>query len=329
MRAFVTGATGFLGQRLVAELRRRGHDVSVLVRPSAEPGPDLDGVTHVRGDLRRPDEALAEAVLAADAVFHAAAVSSGNWRGMFAGTVLPTEWLLATLRDGGWRGRLVHVSTFSVYGLNQVPEGALVDEHTPLEPEPGRRGDYAWTKWLQERMVREFGETTDAEVVIVRPGAIYGEGRAFQHRLGRPVGERLLLLLGGRTLMPLNHVDNTASLLAECGENPSAAGHVFNAVDPDPPTQLEYFRWYRAGEGDGMVGVPVPLAVFRAFSRLYATLERATGGRIRTPGFFDDYVTGPVLRRFRYATDTPQRVLGWTPPVDRAEARRRTFTPSG
>lgn len=327
MKAFVTGATGFLGRRLVAELLDRGHDVTVLVRPSAEPGPDLAGAEVVRGDLRRPDEALAEALLAAEAIFHVAAVSSGNWRGMFAGTVLPTEWLLGTLRDGGWRGRLVLVSTFSVYGLNQVPEGSVVDEDTPLEPEPGRRGDYAWTKWLQERMVRAFADESEAEVVIVRPGAIYGRGRAFQHRLGRPVGSRLLLLLGGRTLMPLNHVDNTASLLAECGENPAAAGEVFNAVDPDPPTQLEYFRWWRKGEGDGVVGLPVPLAVVRGFSSAYALLERVTGGLVRTPGFFDAYVTGPVLRRFRYATEKPQRVLGWTPPVDRAEARRRTFTP--
>ena len=326
MKAFVTGATGFLGRRLVAELLERGHEVTVLARPSAEPGAELAGAHVVRGDLRRPDDAIAEAVLASDVVFHVAAVSSGNWRGMFAGTVLPTEWLLGVLRGGDWRGRLVLVSTFSVYGLNQVPEGAIVDENTPLEPEPGRRGDYAWTKWLQERMVRAFAREGEAEVVIVRPGAIYGPGRAFQERLGRRVGSRLLLLLGGRTLMPLNHVDNAASLLAECGENPAAAGEVFNAVDPDPPTQLEYFRWWRAGEGAGVLGLPVPLAVLRGFSRGYAVLERRTGGAVRAPGFFDPYVTGPVLRRFRFATDKPQRILGWTPPVDRDEARRRTFT---
>jgi 2-alkyl-3-oxoalkanoate reductase len=326
VKVFVTGASGFIGRHVVRELLDRGHDVTVLVRPSAAPRPELDGSHLLRGDLRRPTDALARALIASDAIVHAAAVSSGSWRGMFAGTVLATEWLLEKLRSSGWGGRLVHVSSFAVYGLNQVPEGAVVDESTPLEPEPQRRGYYAWTKSLQERIVREFAEQTEAEVVIVRPGAVYGADRSFQHRLGRRVGARVLVVLGGRTVMPLNYVENTASLLAECVEHPRAAGEVFNAVDPDPPTQRDYQRWWRAGERGRISVVTVPLGVLGAIRGAYAILGVVSRGRVSAPGFFDAYDTGPGLRRFKYATDKPTRLLGWRPPVPRAEARRRTFT---
>ena len=65
-----------------------------------------------------------------------------------------TERLLSAIERAGWKGRFVHVSSFAVYAFNQLPAGATVDEETPLEPDPGRRDDYAWTKLLQERRSR-------------------------------------------------------------------------------------------------------------------------------------------------------------------------------
>src|SRR5712692_10475931 len=71
MRAFVTGAGGFIGQVLCRQLRERGHEVSALIRRAgAEPA----GTRGVRGDLR-DGPALAEAIAAErpDCVFHLAA----------------------------------------------------------------------------------------------------------------------------------------------------------------------------------------------------------------------------------------------------------------
>ena len=48
MRAFVTGASGFLGHAVCAELLERGHEVAALVsRPGSEP----EGTTAIGGDL--------------------------------------------------------------------------------------------------------------------------------------------------------------------------------------------------------------------------------------------------------------------------------------
>lgn len=325
MRALVTGASGFLGRRLVAELLARGDHVLAVVRPSREPDPNLlaAGVDLVRTDLRRPGPELADALRQSDVAYNLAAGVKGSWRATFDTNVTTTENLVTAMLEGGWGGRLVHVSSFAVYGFNQQQPGTLIDEATPLEPEPGRRDDYAWTKLWQERVVRRL-EDGPAELTIVRPGAIYGPERRFQWRLGRMLGEDALLLYGGGNPMPLNYVENTAALLAECGRHPAAAGLVLNAVDPDPPTQRAYARAWRAAGGPSRI-VTVPLWVLRAIGRSLATARQRTEGRVAPPAFVDPYVIEPSFRRFRFETGTATERIGWRPPVGREEAYRRSF----
>ncbi len=329
MRVLVTGAGGYLGGYVVDELLRRDDDVGALVRPSsgARQGLEERGVELVLADLRRPGSDLGERSARYDAILHLAAGVGTGWRATFDTNVLATENLVSALSEAGWAGRFVHVSSFAVYGFNQLKRKSLIDESSPLETDPGRRDDYAWTKLLQERVVRRLQERPEVELTIVRPGAIYGHGREFQWRLGRPIGDRVVLLLGGGNRMPLNYVVNTASLLVECAHNPAAAGEVFNAVDPDPITQRDYLRaWQRV---EPIRVVRFPLSVYRVVGRVLEVARDRTGGRTELPMFLDPYVMEPTLRRFRYDPSRATRVLGWAPPVTTAEGLRRTFEPTG
>lgn len=326
MNALVTGATGFLGRHLVAELLRRGDEVTALVRPATDPPPELDvPVRLVRVDLRRPGVELDEAVADADAVYHLAASMTGSWRAMFENNVSATEQLIGAIERTGWSGRLVHVSSFSVYALNQLPRSSVVDETTPLEPCPGDRDDYAWSKLLQERVVSTIARTGGPELVIVRPGTVYGRERRFQHRVGRQVGNRAVLLLGGRNLMPLTYVENTASLVAECGRHPAAAGEVFNAVDRGPVTQWRYLRAWLHTQDRPVVVLPFPLWLLWLIGTGLGVAQRRTDGAIRPAALLRPYVMGPTLRPLRYAPSSAETVLGWRAPVSRPEAFARTF----
>lgn len=323
----MTGGTGFLGRQLVAELERRGDEPVALARPGSAAGDALAerGVEVAREDLRRPSERLVELLAGADCVYHLAAGTGGGWRAVFETNVTATERLAAAIREAGFRGRLVHVSSYSVYGLNQLAPGSVVDESTPLEPEPWRRDDYSWTKTLQERVVRTL-ERDGPELTVVRPGTIYGPERRFNYRLGRPLGSDGVLLMGGRNPLPLSYVENTASLIAECGRHPAAAGETLNAIDPWPITQLAYVRrWRSAPDGLRRV-VPVPLAVVRAAGAVLCRAERATNGRFSPPALFDPYKIEPTMRRFTWAPSRAADTLGWQPPVPLEEALRRTFS---
>lgn len=318
----MTGAGGFVGRRVVDDLLGRGDDVTAMLRPSSASAAELPTGVHIlRADLRRPGDDLARKLDGFDAIYHLAVGGGATWRAVYANNVATTERLVEAIALTGWAGRLVHVSSFAVYALNQQPPGALIDESTPIEPEPGRRDDYAWSKVLQERILERAGH---AEVAVVRPGAVYGPGRRFQYRLGRPLGDGAVLLLGGGNRMPLAYVENTASLIAECGHHPAADGQAFNCVDPDSMTQRRYLRHWRAG-GNGPRVVPVPLTLVRGAERALEVAARRTDGRIGAPRFLDPYVMEPSFRRFRWDAAKAGRVLGWSPPVSTAEALRRTF----
>jgi 2-alkyl-3-oxoalkanoate reductase len=327
MRTLVTGASGFLGRYVVRELRGRGQAVSAMVRPSHAVPIELAAldVDVLRCDLRRPGPGLAHELERCEAVVHLAAGTSGSARSRFDATVLATERLIGAMHEVGWRGRLVHVSTFAVYAFNQLPAGAAIDESTPLEPHLDRRDDYAWVKSLQERLVGELRGEGEVEVVVVRPGTVYGHERQFQHRLGRRLGNGGVLLVGGRNLMPLSYVENTAALLAECTVNPRAAGETFNAVDPEPPSQYRYLRHWRRSQPHPVWVIPLPLTVYHTIAAAYELAGRLSGGRISSPGLLARYPMMPNLRSYRYVTDRAAAVLGWRPPVSRAQAFAHSF----
>lgn len=326
MQVMVTGAGGFVGRYTVAELLARGHAVTAVVRPGSALPQALrrPGVDVLRADLRGAPAALADALLGAGAVVHLAAGMSGTSRARFDATVLATERLLGLMRELGWRGRLVHVSSLAVYAFNQLPRSVVLDEEAALEPCLGRRDDYAWTKAWQERVVTRLAHEAGIETTIVRPGAVYGPERRFQQRLGRQLGARGMLLIGGRNRMPLSYVENTASLLAECAAHPAAAGQVFNAIDPDPPRQWRYLARWRRCDGPSWV-LPLPFALFRGLGVGYAALERATGGRMSAPGIVDAYGTRANFGGHRFDASKALRVLGWRPPASREQGFAATF----
>ncbi len=72
MKVFITGATGFIGSRVVEQLVASKHEVRALVRSeAAEQKLKYKGVQPVLGDLKSLDIAAAE-VKKADAVLHLA-----------------------------------------------------------------------------------------------------------------------------------------------------------------------------------------------------------------------------------------------------------------
>lgn len=125
MRAFVTGATGFLGGRLTARLRERGDAVLALVRsPSRAGGLDAE---LLQGDLSDRG-VLAEGIEGCDVVFHLAAryevgIPSSQRAAMFEANVRGTENVL----DAAWHAhvpRIVYVSTVKArHELGYAPRG--------------------------------------------------------------------------------------------------------------------------------------------------------------------------------------------------------------
>jgi nucleoside-diphosphate-sugar epimerase len=198
MKTLITGATGFLGRRLVAELAPR-HALRLLVRPrpgggawaaggSAFPA----GVEVVAGDVTDP-ASLRQAMAGCEAVVHAAAlVKIVAPAAAFDRTnVGGLENVLAAAEAAGV-GRFVYVSTFMALGPSEGGPGGVLDEGDAGGPEaaaPGTAGGgrvwinhYERTKTLADRVARR-AIAAGAPLVVAYPGVIYGPGEMTEGNL--------------------------------------------------------------------------------------------------------------------------------------------------
>jgi nucleoside-diphosphate-sugar epimerase len=175
MRAFMTGATGFVGSRLAKKLRDRGDEVVCLVR-SPDKAAELKaaGCELVAGDLS-DRQAIRKAMEGADAVFHLAAdyrvgVRTSEYPKMREANIGGTTCVLDAAADAGV-AKIVYVSTVAVFGNTG---GEVVDE-SYRHPGGSYTSEYERTK-VEAHRVAEERIAQGAPIVIVQPGGIYGPG---------------------------------------------------------------------------------------------------------------------------------------------------------
>ncbi len=233
--AFVTGGSGFVGNRLIRELRSRGDAVVALAR-SDESARKVEraGAQVVRGDLGDP-EALRDDTREADVVFHAAAKVDewGRPAEFERVNVEGTKNVLWAAKHAGV-ARVVHVSTEAVL----LDGGSLVDadETTPYARRP--LGWYARTKRDAEREVLA-ANGKDLETVVVRPRFVWGPGdTTLLPRFTDAVRTGRFRWIGdGRHLTSTTHVANAVHglLLAADRGRPGEAYFVTDG----PPVEFQ------------------------------------------------------------------------------------------
>ncbi len=172
MRAFVTGATGFIGGALVRELLADGVEVVALVRPEADrrnlAGLDL---TIAVGDVR-DGQTLAPAMRGCSWAFHVAAAYSTRQDDadmIYAVNVQGTKNVLEAARSAGVE-RIVHCSTIGTIG--RTTDGSLPTEETPFNLWENA-SHYARSKYEGECAALEAAGAGLA-VVVVNPCAPVG-----------------------------------------------------------------------------------------------------------------------------------------------------------
>ena len=328
MKILVTGAGGFLGSALVERLLEHGYrDIRCLMRSHRRlehlrstfaryPDANLEVLT---GNLIRREDAV-RTVEDVDVIFHLASAMGGSAADMFLNTVVGSRNLLDALQSRPVR--IVLVSSFGVYGTAGLRRGAVVDERTPLEAHPAQRDIYSYTKLRQEQLFQEHQARNGFELVILRPGVIYGPGMAghFSTRVGLPLFG-LFLHLGGGNKLPLSYVDNCAEAIAMAGLAKNAAGQVYNVHDDDLPTSRQYLRRYRR-EVQKIRFVPVPYFVIMAISRLAARYHKYSRGQL--PAIFTPYKTAGYWGGNHF-DNRALKATGWKQLVSTDEGLRRTF----
>jgi 2-alkyl-3-oxoalkanoate reductase len=325
MKALVTGANGFLGRHVVAALLARGIEVRAMVRPAAslEALGWPSSVEVFRGDLRSHRD-LSDAFEGVDVLLHLAAVVSGGEDEQFAGSVVGTERLLEAMASTRCR-RLVLCSSFSVYDYSSTHW--TLDEGSPLHkvPDVYTRDGYTISKWWQERVARRFVKKYGWDLIVLRPGFIWGRDHGYLAALGQRFG-RHHLVIGPLTRIPMTHVENCAYVFALAATDARAGGQTLNVIDGPGERIWRYLSDYKRGSGQPGWSVPVPywvaiLAVRLAFITIF---RRAT----KVPSILIPRRFESRLKPLRFENRRLRDTLRWTPRLDYRECLARTYGPT-
>src|SRR3989449_3530095 len=287
----VTGATGFIGSRVVESLLVSGfRNVRCFARPSSAVS-RLEAIVAQSGGGRRIEvvkgnllsrEDCAAATKDVAVIFHlAAGRGEKSFPDAFMNSVVTTRNLLeASLRHTCLR-RFVSISSFAVYTNSQKPRWRLLDESCPVEERPELRGDaYCFAKVKQDEILTEYGKRFGIPYVIVRPGYVYGPGNGdITGRVG--IGTfGVFLHLGGSNTIPFTYVDNCAEAIALSGLQKGGDGEVFNVVDDDLPTSRQFLRLYKQNVRR-FKSIYVPHAVSYALCSLWEKYSSWSEGQLQ------------------------------------------------
>jgi UDP-glucose 4-epimerase len=286
----LTGATGFIGRRLVAALPRHGFRVRVLLRRPTEVA--LGHGSAVIGDLARPQN-MAAALADVEAVIHSAGIAHA-----MSGTpaddyrILNTEATIALARAA----ERARVKRFVFLSSIRAQTGTSADGPVNEQRAASPSDDYGRSKLAAEQGLAEL----DIDWVALRPVLVYGPGvkgnMAALVQLARmPVPLPLGGLRGRRSLLS---VDNLVDAVATVLSAKAALRRPLIVADDEPLTVPEMIAALRAGLDRRPGLIPVP-------QRLIALALRAAG-------------RGELLERLAgtlVADASALRALGWTPRV--------------
>ncbi|HTE90015.1 MAG TPA: NAD-dependent epimerase/dehydratase family protein, partial [Terriglobales bacterium] len=173
MKAFVTGATGFVGSHVAQVLAEQGADLRLLVRTGSDPKNIQQlNADRVVGDLCDP-ESIDRAMAGCDVVFHVAA-DYRLWvrdpAQMYRANVEGTRTILQAARKNRVR-RVVYTSSVATMGF--TVKNNPVDESSPVSLE-NMIGHYKRSKYMAEEVAIAAGHD-GIDVVVVNPSTPVGE----------------------------------------------------------------------------------------------------------------------------------------------------------
>ena len=289
----VTGATGFIGRRLVSELPQRGARLRLLIRSGHAIPATWAGVETVVGDVTDA-ASLRRACAGMDTVLHLAGFAHADAAATpefaarhWAVNAEGTFHLLDAALVAGVQ-RFVFLSSVKAVG---EPGAHCVDEQWDAPPDT----PYGRAKRAAEERLLTVVRATGLHAVNLRPALVYGPGmKANLPRLIAAVRRGWLPPLpetGNRR--SLVHVDDVVQAVLLAAAHPAAAGQIYFVTDGQPCSGQELYALIRRALGRSVPRWAVPAWVLHAAAGL-------TDGAL--------WLAGRRERRFAAMLD---KLLGW------------------
>jgi nucleoside-diphosphate-sugar epimerase len=328
----VTGATGFIGSKVVENLLSLGfRNLRCFSRPSSDMtriraasrlGEGVE-VEIVKGNLLSRQDCFA-ATKGVAVIFHlAASVAEDSFPEAYRNSVVTTRNLLEASLQHECLQRFVSTSSLCVYTNTEKPTWRLLDELCPVEKQPELRGDpYCFAKVKQDELVIEYSKKFGIPYVLVRPGYVYGPGKEAINGLMGTGTFGVFLHLGGSNRIPFTYIDNCAEAIVLAGLKEGVDGEVFNIVDDDLPSSRQFLRLYKRNVRK-FTSLYIPHAASYALCALWELYSNWSEGQL--PPSFNRKRWHASWKKTHYSNSKIKRQVGWVPKVSVAEGFRRYF----
>ena len=269
-KVLVTGAGGFVGRAVCAELPLFGFHVLGAVR-KLDPASRIDASQYTQLGSIDENTDWSATLTGVDCVVHLAArvhVMQDDCADPLAeyrrANVALTMNLARQAAASGVR-RFVFISSIKVNG-ESTPIGQ------PFTPEdiPRPEDFYGISKLEAEQALLKLAKESGLEVVIIRPPLVYGPGvKANFQTMMRWISKEVPLPLGAlvnpRSLVAL---DNLVSLIVTCLRHPAAANQIFLVSDGNDLTVTELIRHVAKASNQTTTLLPIPIFFIKTISRL-------------------------------------------------------------
>lgn len=311
MRVLVTGASGFVGRHVVAELRRRSITTRIVRREHAEAASVGDGVEVV--SLSGPGNSAIDwvaAVSGCDVVIHLAArahvLRDAHIDAESAFQLANVVFARACCEEAARAGvrRFIFMSSIGVHGGDSGEKPIQLE--SPIKPHTL----YARSKAKAEQALKEVSVGTRMELTVLRAPLVYGLGapgnfgalvRAVRYGWPLPFGKAT------HNLRSFAAVDNLVDLIVTCLDHPAAANQTFLVSDGEDLSTADLLCRLGAAMGRPARLLPVPVSWLASGARLFRKQEmfQSLFGSLQVD-----------------ISQTRER-LGWGPPIGVDEGLKR------
>lgn len=310
MNILITGATGFVGSRLIEILS--SNTLFALVAAIRSKNNNISNkIKTVAIDDLGPNNSWAEALNNVDVVIHTAArvhVMSENAKDpLLEFRRINVDGTLNLARQAATAGikRFIFVSSIKVNGESTLLNKPFTEIDTPAPVDP-----YGISKWETEEGLYEISKETGMEVVCIRPTLVYGPGVkanffSMMNWLYRGVPLPFGSIHNKRSLVAL---DNLVDLIITCIEHPAAANQTFLVSDDDDLTTTELLNRVAYIMGKKSRLMPVNQKIIEFGLRLIGKKD----------------LSQRLCGSLQVDISKAKKLLNWTPPVSVEEGLRKT-----
>lgn len=275
-RVLITGASGFIGNKLVEQLLESGlYHLTVASRHRVNNYPPTVTVFHINSIEKSTDWSAAlkniDVVIHCAARVHAVNDNHTDALKQFRAVNVDATVSLANQAAANNVKRFIFISSIGVNGISNDKAFTIVDEPNPKE-------DYAVSKFEAEIGLKQVLEGTSTEFVIIRPPLVYGLNAKgnFGH-LFKLAQKSLPLPLGAinnkRSLVSL---DNLVDLISTCIHHPNAKNQTFMVSDDHDISTTELVRLVAKASGKKVLLLPIPVWCLKLIAACVGKKNMAT-----------------------------------------------------